>query len=208
MKNNIILLLVGIFLLSGCATVFLSPNGQELANKHQILAILPPNVIIPPGKGMTAEVLKEQQLSEGKVFQQEIYTYLLKRKTKGQMLIDIQEIESTNILLSRTNVDISNMTTQEICELLKVDGLLYSQFGLSKPMSAGVAVAAALLVGFAATNEVTVSLSIKDCSEKTLIWKYDHKLSGGLASTPSKLVTNLMRDASKKMPYFKYTAQR
>ena len=205
MKNNIILLLVGIFLLSGCATVFLSPNGQELANKHQILAILPPKVIIPPGKGMTADVLKEQQLSEGKVFQQEIYTYLLKRKTKGQMLIDIQEIESTNVLLSRNNLDISNMTTQEICELLNVDGLLYSQFGLSKPMSAGVAVAAALFVGYSKTNEVSVSLSIKDCNDKSLIWKYDHKFSGGLGSTPAKLVKNLMKDASKKMPYFQST---
>jgi len=203
MKNIITLLLVSIFLISGCATVYFAPNGQGLADEHKTLAILPPKVIIPPGKGITAEVLREQQLSEAKVFQQEIYTYLLKRKSKGQMSIDIQEIESTNVLLSRNNLDISSMTTEEICELLNVDGLLYSQFGLSKPMSAGVAVAAAFLVGYAKTNEVTVSLSIKDCNEKILIWKYDHTFAGGLGSTPAKLVTNLMRDASKKMPYFK-----
>ena len=205
MKKIITLLLVSIFLISGCATVYLAPNGKDLANEHKTLALLPPIVIIPPGKGVSAEVLREQQLSEAKVFQQEIYTYLLKRKSKGQMSIDIQEIESTNVLLLRNNLDISNMTTEEICELLNVDGLLYSQFGLSKPMSAGVAVAAALFVGYSKTNEVSVSLSIKDCNDKSLIWKYDHKFSGGLGSTPAKLVKNLMKDASKKMPYFQST---
>jgi hypothetical protein len=79
-----------------------------------------------------------------------------------------------------------------------------SNYGLSKPMSDGAAVAVGLLVGtWGPTNEVSVSLSISDCSSKKLIWNYDHKFSGGLGSSPSRLVDGLMRQASKKMPYMK-----
>jgi hypothetical protein len=71
-------------------------------------------------------------------------------------------------------------------------------------MSDGAAVAMVLLVGASgSTNEVKVSLNINDCSNKKLIWNYDHKFSGGLGSSPSELVDGLLRQASKKMPYFK-----
>ena len=73
-------------------------------------------------------------------------------------------------------------------------------------MSGGAAVALLFLTGFGGnTNEVTVSMSLKDCSEKSLIWKYDHKYGGGILSSPGSLVEALMKDASKKMPYFKST---
>ena len=48
-----------------------------------------------------------------------------------------------------------------------------------------------------------IEISPKDCSKKSLIWKYDHKYSGGVLSSPASLVQSLMKDASKKMPYFK-----
>jgi len=34
-----------------------------------------------------------------------------------------------------------------------------------------------------------------------MIWNYDHKLSSSLSS-PARLVDELMRQASRKMPYF------
>ena len=205
MKKIITLSIVLIFV-SGCAKVYLSPNGKRLANEHNVIAILPPNVVLKSTKGMDADVVKQQQRDESKVFQQEIYTYMLNRKTKGQMVINLQDVEETNVILNRNNLDISNMTTDEICQILEVDGVLSSQFGLSKPMSTGAAVALLFLTGIGGnTNEVTVTMSLKDCSEKSLIWKYDHKYSGGVLSSPAQLVTSLMRNASKKMPYFKST---
>jgi len=191
-------------LITGCATVYLAPQGKNLANKHNIIAILPPSVVFKSTKNMSADAVKQQQDDESKVFQQEIYTYLLKRKSKGQMVINIQDVEESNVAINRNNLDLSKMTSSEICDLLEVDGILSSQFTLSKPMSAGAAIALALVTGIGGnTNEVAVSLSLKDCSTKSLIWKYDHKYSGGLLSSPSSLVQNLMKDASKKMPYFR-----
>ena len=205
-KSLIIILSLSLIFIGGCATVYLSPDGQSLSNKHNIVAILPPSIVLKSTKGMSAETVKQQQDDEAKVFQQEIYSYMLQRKSKGQMVIDIQDVEETNVALKRNNLDVSNMTTGELCELLEVDGILSSQFSLSKPMSGGAAVALLFLTGFgAATNEVTVSMSLKDCGQKSLIWKYDHKYSGGVLSSPASLVKTLMRDASKKMPYFKST---
>ena len=205
-KILIIILSVSLIFIGGCATVYLSPDGQRLSNKHNIMAIFPPSIVLKSTKGMDAETVKQQQEDESKVFQQEIYTYMLKRKANRQMVIDIQDVEETNVTLKRNNLDVSNMTTSELCELFGVDGILSSQFSLSKPMSGGAAVALLFLTGFGGnTNEVTVSMSLKDCSEKSLIWKYDHKYGGGILSSPASLVEALMRDASKKMPYFKST---
>ena len=66
----------------------------------------------------------------------------------------------------------------------------------------GAAIAAALLVGFwGATNEATVSLSIHDQRANKMIWNFDHKHSSSLGS-PARLVDDLMRQASREMPYF------
>ena len=62
-------------LITGCATVYFSPDGQVLANKHDLIAILPPNVVLKSTKNMSAETAKQQQEDESKVFQQEIYNF-------------------------------------------------------------------------------------------------------------------------------------
>jgi len=200
---NLSLLIVTI-IFSSCATIYLAPNGQSIANKHEVIAILKPKVSIKARKKDDAEAIKESQRTSSLEFQQEIYKYMLKRKSKGQMLVSIQDVDETNALLSRSDINFENMTTNEICDVLGVDGLLSSNFGLSKPMSTGGAIAMTLLIGYGgSTNEVVATVSIKNCEDKSLVWKYDHKFSGGLGSSSSRLVEGLMKKASKKMPYFK-----
>ena len=185
---RLFLLMLYFLFLESCTTVEV---GKEIVKASNSI------------KTTISEIIPNKE-DESKIFQQEIYTYLLKRKTRGQMVINIQDVEETNVAINRNDLDLSKMTSSEICELLEVDVILSSQFGLSKPMSAGAAIALSLFTGMAgSTNEVTVSLSLKDCSTKSLIWKYDHKYSGGILSSPTSLVENLMRDASRKMPYFR-----
>ena len=87
-------------------------------------------------------------------------------------------------------------------EILKVDGVITSNYSMSKPMSDGGALAMTLMFGYGgSTNEVNISLSILYSSTKKLIWNYNNKQKGDLGSTPEKLVTKLMRKVSKKMPY-------
>ena len=148
--------------------------------------------------------MREQQKTESANFQQEMYSWLLKRKMQGRFeAVEIQDVATTNAQLQKAGYfDGTVLTPNEMSNLLGVDAVLMSNYSLSKPLSDGAAVALGLLVGvWGATNETTVSLEIHDNASKKMIWNYNHKLSGGVGSTPARLIDGLMRNASKKMPY-------
>ena len=191
-----------VILCSSCAKIFFSPDATTLAHNQTTIAIIPPTVSIAANKKIEAEAMKEQQITESVNFQREMYSWMLKRKMQGKISQEIQDVETTNAKLKKAGYPANPLTTVELCEILGVDGIMTSNYGLSKPMSDGAAVAVAVIFGaYGATNEVHVSLSISDCKNKKLIWNYDHKFSGSLGSSPSRLVDELMRQASKKMPY-------
>ena len=205
-KHNILFLVLLAFF-AGCAKPFyLSPDGTSIAKKHGIIAILPPVVVLEHRENTSAESLKIKEKDQSKIFQQEIYTYVLKRKSKSKDDIEIQDVDETNVILKKNGIDLSNMSVKDICETLQVDGVLSSQFSVSKPMPIVFAFIFAFLSGESILNQdgndVVVTLSLKDCSSESLIWKYDNEYSGNIFSTPTSLVELLMRDASKRMPYF------
>lgn len=189
-------------LLSACGpVVFLSEDAIDRTSKHSIVAILPPKVSIPVSKKVSGEAMIEQCKTESLNFQNEVYKQFLRRITRGQMIVTLQDIEESNVLLKRNFPD-GIFTNEEACRVLKVDALLSSQFKLSKPMSKGAAMAMAVLFfDVGATNEVNVNMSLKDCSDNKLLWNYDWRYQGGLLSSPEDLVEALMRNASRKIPY-------
>ena len=203
LKQFSLIVLVGI-LSSSCAKIFYSPDAFSLAHRHKTISILPPSVSIAASKKTEAEAIIEQQKTESLNFQKEMYSWMLKRKMQGNITQEIQDIETTNAKLRKAGFPENPFTPSEICDILGVDGIMGSNYALSKPMSEGAAVTMSLLVGASgSTNEVRVSLNINDCANKKLIWNYDHKFSGSIGSSPSRLVDQLMRKASKKMPYMK-----
>lgn len=206
MKNKLslsVLLIIVALVVSSCAKEFYSPDAYTLAKKHQSFAIIPPSVSIKSNKKVDANALKEQQTTESLNFQKEIYAWMLKRKMQGRVTQEIQDVETTNAKLSRAGYPETPLTTEELCALLEVDGVMTSRISMTKPMSEAAAVVVGLLVGvWGPTNEVSVSLSLSDCSKKKLIWNYDHTFSGGVGSSADRLVDDLMRRASRKMPYF------
>ncbi|QQS28827.1 MAG: hypothetical protein IPM47_18600 [Sphingobacteriales bacterium] len=195
--------IVAIFV-SSCAKIYYSPDAKSLASKHQTIALVPPTVSIAANKKVDGEAMKEQQKTESLNFQKEMHSWLLRRKMQGKINQEILDIETTNAKLKKSGYPEIPLTSAEICEVLGVDGILTSNFGLSKPMSDGAAVAVGILFGaWGATNEARVSLGIYDCDNKKLIWNYDHKYSGSVGSSPARLVDQLMRHASKNMPYIR-----
>jgi hypothetical protein len=202
LKQSTLLFLVA-FMLFSCASVYNSSDSSRISKNHKLLAIMPPKVTIAPRKKIDQIAIMEQQKNESKNFQNEIYTWLLKRKTQGSISQEIQNTEDTNILLAKAGYPEKTLTSEEACKVLGVDAVINSNFALSKPVSEGVAIVTAVLLGVGApTNEVTVTMNIKDCTENKHIWNYSHKFSGSIGSSASRLVDGLMRNASKKMPYF------
>ena len=203
MKKSIVLLIITTLFLQSCAKVFYSQDARYLANSHKIIAIVPPKVSIAAKKKVDAAALIEQQKTESISFQREMYSWMLKRKMQGKIFVDIQDVETTNAKLAAAGFqDAGLLTPADLSRVLNVDGVLTSNYSLSKPISEGAAIALAVLAGWwAPTNEAVVSLSIHDSGTDKLIWNYDHKLSSSLSS-PARLVDELMREASRKMPYF------
>ena len=202
MKRTLTFIFVSLILMSCGPTIYLAPGGSQIAASHRTVAIMPPTVSIAASKKMSADAMKEAQKTESINFQQEIYAFMLKRKGQGKFFIDIQDVETTNALIAKATLNGDILTTSDYCELLGVDGLITSNFAMTKPMSAGAAAALYVVTGgIGSTNTVTTTLSIKDCLSSSLIWKYDYKYSGGLGSSPATLVEGLMRNASNRMPY-------
>jgi hypothetical protein len=203
MKRSLFFLITVTFFLQSCAKIFYSPDARNLASTHKIIAIIPPKVSIAARKKVDAAALIEQQKTESINFQREMYSWMLKRKMQGTIFVDIQDVETTNAKLAAAGFQEAKfLTPTDLSKVLNVDGILTSNYSLSKPMSEGAAIAMAVLAGWwAPTNEAVVSLSIHDSGSDKMIWNYDHRLSSSLGS-PAQLVDALMRQASRKMPYF------
>jgi len=203
MKKSLISLIVAAFLVQSCAKVFYAPEARYIASAHKIIAIVPPRVSIAARRKVDAAALIEQQKTESIIFQSEMYSWMLKRKMQGTIFVDIQDVETTNAKLAAAGFqDAGLLTPADLSRVLNVDGILTSNYSLSKPISEGAAIALAVIAGWwAPTNEAVVSLSIHDSGSEKMIWNYDHKLSSSLSS-PARLVDELMRQASRKMPYF------
>ncbi len=201
MKKLSILALIALMLTS-CAKIFYSPDAFTIAHSHKTIALLPPTVAITGRKKDNLAAIKEQQKTESVNFHKAMYAWMQKRNMQGKIRVQIQDVETTLAKLKQAGFPEKPLTPSELCSLLEVDGLISSNYSMTKPISEGAALAAGLLVGaWVATNEVTVSMSIHDGKEKKLIWNFDHKYAGSVGSTPARLVDQLMRNASKKMPY-------
>lgn len=188
---------------TSCAKVYYSPDAASLASRHKKIAIIPPKVSIVPRKKSDLQALKEQQKLESVNFHQEIYSWLLRRKMQNKMRVEVLDLETTIAKLKEVGYPEERaLTPVELQDLLGVDGILTSNFSLSKPMSEGGAIALGLILGvWGATNEVVVGMEIYDRPKEKVIWSFNHKISGNTFSTPARLVEQLMRQASKKMPY-------
>jgi hypothetical protein len=203
MKRSLFILIAVTVLVQSCAKIFYTPDAIPLARAERVIAIVPPKVAIAARKNIDGIALREQQQAESLNFQREMYSWILRRKMQGRIFVELQDVETTNAILADAGFDGANpLTPTEICNILGVDGIITSNYSLSKPMSDGAAIATALLLDFwGPTNEATVSLSIHDQVADKMIWNYNHKLASSLGS-PARLVDDLMRQASREMPYF------
>ena len=148
MKKSIFLLVVAAFMLQSCAKIFYTPDARSLAQNQRIIAIAPPKVSIAAKKNIDGAALIEQQKTESVNFQREMYSWMLKRKMQGTISVEIQDVETTIALLIKAGVNEGKiLTPDETCRLLGVDGILTSNYSLTKPMSEGAAIAVGLLTG-------------------------------------------------------------
>lgn len=184
------------------------PDFEQKTADHKVVAILPfdANVSLRPKqmKEITPKQLADIEKNEGLSVQSAMYSWFLKRKKRGDLLVEIQDPKRTNALLSQNDVNLKAITSEELAGILGVDAVITGTFETDKPMSDGASIALGLLVGFwGSTNAATLNMSVNDGTDGELLWNYNKRVAGSLGSNTDQLINKLMRKASRRLGYTK-----
>jgi hypothetical protein len=210
MKENRIQLWVWLpafLLMAGCATVYTANDFDQYQREHRSVAILPFDVNVDLRKlpeGMTREDLEAMEEEEGYLFQDQLYANFLMKHQKSAYTIDFQDIDKTNVMLQRADVDYQSLrkyTKEELAEILGVDAIISGRIYREKPMNMGEAIFSTFLVGNSVTNEVDINMTVHDGKTGNLLFSYDHQVQGSLGSSAENLARSLMNEISNKFPY-------
>ena len=213
MKNLLLFTLI-IFsnnLIFSQTNLFENPDFDEIAKNHKIIGVIPfkTSVTLRPKqmKDITPEQLDRMEKSEGESIQSAMHSWFLKRKKRGTLSVDVQNIETTNAKLKKAGVNIENyetFTPLELAKILEVDAIIMGTFETNKPMSQGASVALGLLIGFwGATNSATINLNIYNALDGILLIFHNKKVRGSIGSDNDDLINTLMRKASRRIAYTK-----
>ena len=190
--------------------IYTASNFQEAQSTHKTLAILPFDVSIDTKrlpKGVTMEMLEQEQNDTGYGLQGDIYTYFLREIGRDHYTVTFQDINKTNRLLADAGINYQNIHTtsmEQLASILGVDALVSGKATMAKPMSDGAAVAMGLLIGlWGPTNSVNTTITVHEGLRGDLVWKYDYEAAGNIARSRQSVSNALMKNASKKFPYKK-----
>lgn len=167
--RNLLLGLVVLFL-SGCAASprFSHPQGQQVVQRHQRVAVLPFKVSF-------SEVYKqamregqipwvEQERRAGIDLQRSAFEYLAKRANKKKYTITVQDYKSTNRTLEQMGITYS--------ELMGMDkGRLAQALGVDAVLFAVTEVAFDVHRFSMGMNGIETAMSLYDASLGSEIWK-------------------------------------
>lgn len=152
MKHTAFFFLTFLIFLCGCAPVIYKVKDFSTKTAtHKTVAILPADVLIQlrpkEMKNTTAEQIHRLEEQTGKIIQDKMYTWFLKRSDKHRYTVSFQDISRTNALLLQAGRDYDHIhtnTKDDLARLLEVDAVISTKAIMEKPMSDG----AAIVVGF------------------------------------------------------------
>ncbi len=209
MKNIFIVSFVVLLLASCGPQIYKSAGFDTALAKHKTVAILPAevNIFLRPNqsKNLSPEQLQDMAEKTGYDIQDKMQSWFLRRSDKLHYTVTFQDINKTNARLKEEHIeykDLKTMDRAQLAKILGVDAVIQNRSNMDKPMSEAAAVVLGVLVGaWGSTNSVATTININDGKSGDILWKYDYTASGSIGSSTTRLVDNLMRNASKKFPY-------
>ncbi|HEY4651496.1 MAG TPA: hypothetical protein VIG72_08775 [Pontibacter sp.] len=204
------------FTLGSCGPqIYQAASFSQVKDTHKVVAVLPFDVTIESRKlpkGVTMEMVLDQQRDYGYGIQSDVYGYFLRQMSKDKYTVNFQDVSKTNAILNNAGIsydDLRLKSKDEICHLLGVDAVVSGKAMMSKPMSDGAAIALGIVTSamgagvWGATNSVNTTITVHEGKAGDLMWKYDYQASGSIGSNRQSLTNALMRNSSKKFPYKK-----
>jgi len=185
--------------------IYESIRFDEYTEDHEILAIIPFIAHLELKKAVDTDELTLLAEKEGYAVQNALETYFSKRKKRKKFNVDFQNIMNTNAILAQNNIDYNNIdtyTTQELCKILDVDGIISGNLNLNILLSEGVPTDFSILDYFSGNaNYGRIGVKISDGETGKLLWKYENEISKKTGKNTTELIDKMMKTASRKFPY-------
>jgi len=202
------LLNLSVFAQEGAKQIYESPKMKEAISKHKIVAILPFTTGISykrPPKNFDAEANKQEEKKLSRDLQNEMFTYLLRKKE--EYTVDFQDPDKTNTLLRKAGVfdKIDEIGIDSLAKILGVDAVVKCSYSYEKTSSEGAAIAKTLLFGGlgSKTGSGQLVMQIKNATDGELLWRFSKAMDDGVFSSAGQLMERMMRKVSRNFPYEK-----
>jgi hypothetical protein len=194
-------------LVSAQKNIYENRKFDELTDEHEVLAIMPFIAHLELKEVVGRDELRVLAEREGYAVQNALETYFSKRKKRKKFNVDFQNIVNTNAILAQNNITYDNIdihTTQELCRILDVDGIISGNLNLNILLSEGVPTDFNLLDYFSGdANYGRIGVKISDGETGKLLWKYENEISKKTGKNTNELIDKMMKTASRKFPYDK-----
>ena len=204
-KIVFVFILLATSMVSAQKNIYENIRFDELTGNHEVLAIVPFIAHLELKKAVDRDELKVLAKKEGYAVQNALETYFSKRKKRKKFNVDFQNINNTNAVLAQNNIDYNNIdtyTTQELCKILEVDGIISGNLNLNILLSEGVPTDFSILDYFSGNaNYGRIGVKVSDGETGKLLWKYENEISKKTGKNTTELIDKMMKTASRKFPY-------
>ena len=196
-----------------CASVYAQKDiyesslFDELSSDHQVLAIIPFLTQLELNQDLARSEKKRLAQNEGYAVQEALEIYFSNRRKRKKFQVEFQNTKDTNALLARNGVTYANIdiyTTKELCEILKVDGIISGNLTLSILLSKGISTKFNLWDYFNRdSNYGRIGIKISDGKSGKLLWRFEKEITKKSGKNTTELIDKMMKQASRKFPYDK-----
>ena len=227
MKSRHIPLATMLLSAAACSTAnSLCPQFTERARHHQIIAVLPFEMVLTgdPPRDLTAPQIAQIEEAESVAFQEAYYYRLLHQASvhrKHPIWIEIQPPETTNRLLDEAGIGVRDswgMSAKSLARVLRVDAVIstsvqktrYLSDGESFGVDLGLTVvneisegrlASVLPWGLVKTHDIWANCELIDSLDGTVIWQTDFAQATDWQYPANQVIAGFTEELAKKFPY-------
>lgn len=187
--------------------IYESSLFDELSSDHEVLAIIPFLTQLELNQDLARFEKKRLAQNEGYAVQEALEIYFSNRRKRKKFQVEFQNTKDTNALLAQNGVTYANIdifTTKELCEILKVDGIISGNLTLNILLSKGISTKFNLWDYFNRdSNYGRIGIKISDAKSGKLLWRFEKEITKKSGKNTTELIDKMMKQASRKFPYDK-----
>ena len=208
-RNVIIVLILLLAAFNGYSqkNIYESARFERLSRDHKVLAIIPFITHLELEEELSKEERSELEEKEGYEVQNALETYFGRGNRRKKFSVDFQNIQNTNAILTQNNISYTNIDTytiKQLCELLKVDGIISGNMDLNILLSEGVPTDFSFMDYIRGdANYGRIGIKISDGATGKLLWKYEKEITKKTGRNTIELIDKMMKKAARRFPYEK-----